>query len=158
MSDVIVCVVRHAEAGERTAWRHPDAERPLTPRGRRQAEMLVERFADLPLTQLLSSPYLRCVQTLEPLGASRALPIELRDELAEGGSPAYVEKLVLEAATEGAAALCVHGDGLQALLLALVDRDVHLAGELTDQAKGSTWYLRVVDGVIRSGRYEPPPT
>ena len=88
---------------------------------------------------------------------ARALPIEIRDELAEGISPAYVEKFVIEAATEGAAVLCVHGDGLRALLQGLVERDVQLAGGPADQAKGSTWYLRVVDGVIESGRYEPPP-
>ncbi len=157
MSDTIVCVARHAEAGERTAWLRPDRERPLTARGRRQSQALVERFADLPLTQLISSPYLRCMQTLEPLGMARALPIEIRDELAEGVSPAYVEKFVIEAATEGAAVLCVHGDGLRALLQGLVERDVQLAGGPADQAKGSTWYLRVVDGVIESGRYEPPP-
>ena len=119
--------------------------------------MLVERFADHPLAQLLSSPFVRCVQTLEPLGGSRALPSSC-----ETNSPRGIDRVPGEAraggGTEGAAVICVHGDGLQALLQALVDREVPLAGEPTDQAKGSTWYLRVVGGVIRSGRYQPPPT
>ena len=85
MSGTFVYVIRHAEAGDRKRWAGPDEARPLSDGGRRQAEHLAELFADQPFVQLVSSPFLRCVQTLEPLADARGLPIDLRDELAEGG-------------------------------------------------------------------------
>lgn len=41
--------------------------------GRSQAAALPERLADVPVVELLSSPLLRCKQTLAPLGKSRGL-------------------------------------------------------------------------------------
>ena len=116
MTDTLVYLVRHAKAGSRGCWAGPDDLRPLTPDGWRQAERLVQRWVDQPLAHLVSSPFLRCVQTLEPLAAARGLPIEERDELGEGMPWEYTEKLVLEAAAEGTAALSVHGDAMQLLV------------------------------------------
>src|SRR5262249_55413614 len=62
-----VYLVRHAKAGSREQWRADDDLRPLTTKGWRQAEGLVEAFADRPLASILSSPAVRCVQTVEPL-------------------------------------------------------------------------------------------
>ena len=156
MTGSVICLVRHAEAGERAAWTRADPERPLTAAGRRQSEALVRSLSAIPLKQLISSPFVRCVQTLEPLSAARGLPLQRRDELAEGEPIEHVEKIALEAATIGSAAVCVHGDGIRAVLQGLIDRDVELDGDRHDHAKGSTWILRIIDGVIVSGRYEPP--
>ncbi len=156
MSETVVFVVRHAQAGERAAWTRPDQERPLTPAGVRRSAALVERFSSTPLTQLISSPFVRCLQTLEPLGTARGLRVQARDELAEGAPFGYVEKTVLDAAIEGPAVVCVHGDGLGDLLRSLADRDVRLDGSREDHAKGSIWAMHIVDGVIVAGRYEPP--
>ncbi len=79
-----VVVVRHAKAGERGTWLGPDGERPLTRRGRKQAQRLVERFRGLEISRIVSSPFVRCVQTVEPLAGRRGLPVETTDELAEG--------------------------------------------------------------------------
>jgi 8-oxo-dGTP diphosphatase len=76
-------VIRHARAGDRAEWQGDDRKRPLDKRGRRQAQALVDELAEFPLTRILSSPYDRCVQTVEPLAAARGLQIELRDELGE---------------------------------------------------------------------------
>jgi 8-oxo-dGTP diphosphatase len=78
-----VLVIRHARAGDRAEWQGDDRKRPLDKRGRRQAQALVDELAEFPLTRILSSPYDRCVQTVEPLAAARGLQIELRDELGE---------------------------------------------------------------------------
>jgi probable phosphoglycerate mutase len=48
---------------------------PLDHRGMAQAEALVERFADVRLTAIYSSPLDRCVQTVEPLAAARRLAV-----------------------------------------------------------------------------------
>jgi 8-oxo-(d)GTP phosphatase len=76
-------LIRHAWAGSRQEWPGDDSERPLDERGERQARELVALLADLPVSRLLTSPYLRCVQTVEPLAKARGLQLELRDELGE---------------------------------------------------------------------------
>ena len=78
----MIVLVRHASAGDPDAWEGDDRLRPLDGRGRRQAEQLVELLAPYELTRILTSPALRCVQTVEPLAHARGLAIEVRDELA----------------------------------------------------------------------------
>jgi phosphohistidine phosphatase SixA len=157
VSETTVYLIRHAEAGERAAWTGHDPARPLSDAGRRQAAAIAQRLATTPLDELISSPFTRCVQTLEPLATAHGRSIRRRDELVEGAPSGYTEKIVLEAAAEGSAVVCVHGDGMSDLLDSLADRDVPLDGSLDDRAKGSTWVLRIVDGVIAGARYEPAP-
>ena len=76
-------LVRHASAGKRTEWTGGDRRRPLDERGQLQALRLVGLLADYPIERILSSPYDRCVQTVEPLARARGLAIEMRDELGE---------------------------------------------------------------------------
>jgi hypothetical protein len=135
--------VRHASAGERRAWRGDDRLRPLDGRGRQQANALVALLAPFPLGRLLSSPFVRCVETVEPLAKARGLTIEEREELAEGAGLAPLRALGGE--LHGPAALCVHGD----LLEALFGGGPH--------EKGSVWLAQQVGGTVRPERYLPPP-
>ena len=68
-----VHLIRHAKAKNRLEWDDPDHLRPLTKRGRREAAALAERFRDEGLARLVSSPSVRCVQTLQPAG-SKGVP------------------------------------------------------------------------------------
>ena len=79
----MILLVRHASAGDREAWEDDDRLRPLDERGRRQAVQLIELLAPYRLERILSSPALRCVQTVEPLALARGLSIEVSDELSE---------------------------------------------------------------------------
>ena len=79
----MILLVRHASAGDRYEWEGDDRLRPLDERGRRQADELVELLEQYEVTRLLSSPSLRCVQTVEPFAEARGLGIEVRDELSE---------------------------------------------------------------------------
>ena len=82
-----IFVVRHAKAGSRHDWAgDDDTQRPLTKPGRRQAAALAERLAGEPISGLWSSPYLRCVQTIEPLAAARGLAIVAEPRIAEGAA------------------------------------------------------------------------
>ena len=101
-------VIRHARAGERSEWQGDDRKRPLDEKGRRQADALVTELAPFPITRILSSPYDRCVQTVEPLAAARGLEIELRDELGEERQSSEGVALVRSLAGDDVAA-CVHG-------------------------------------------------
>ena len=104
-----VVLLRHASAGDRDAWQGDDRLRPLDRRGRKQAEKLRDRLLALGVKRVVSSPYVRCVQTVEPLG----LEIELDDRLAEGA--AREETLALLAEADGAVA-CTHGDVIENVL------------------------------------------
>jgi len=55
----------------------------LDERGLAQAERLVERFAQVRITAVYSSPLDRCVQTVAPLADRRGLPVITRDGLVE---------------------------------------------------------------------------
>jgi phosphohistidine phosphatase SixA len=98
-------LVRHASAGERRDWEGDDRLRPLDAKGRRQAEELVEQLAARSPRRVVSSPYVRCVATVEPLAAELGLEVELDERLAEGAGRAAVELL-----REDGVVACTHGD------------------------------------------------
>ena len=78
-------LVPHLDAGDRGLWPGDQNLRPLTGLGRRQAESVSEALAaDGPVDALYSSPALRCVQTLEPLGERFGLSVEIASDLIEG--------------------------------------------------------------------------
>ncbi len=98
-------LVRHASAGDRDEWDGDDRLRPLDDRGRRQAEKLVELLRPFDVRRVVSSPYVRCVETVEPLGAALGLSVESEERLAEGAGRAALELL-----QEDGTVCCTHGD------------------------------------------------
>lgn len=151
-----VHVIRHALAGHRDRWDGPDDRRPLTEEGWEQADAIARRDAGLGFVRLVSSPFVRCVETLEPLRAATGIEIEARRELAEGMPRESLEEIVAEVAAYGPAAICVHGDQLVALAAGLAARGVRPEGP-HDVRKGCTWALEVRDGSVAAARYLPPP-
>jgi len=119
-----VILLRHASAGDRDAWVGDDRARPLDADGRAQAAAL--RGA-LHVTRVASSPYVRCVETVEPLAASLGLEVELDERLAEGGSRAGA--LALLAELDGGVA-CTHGDIVEAVLGEPLDKGAAVVLEL----------------------------
>ena len=113
-------LVRHADAGNRGAWTGDDFERPLDDHGQMQAEAIGAALADRPVRRILSSPYVRCMDTVVPLGRALGLAVEASDELTEG---AYVgdalDLLGSLAKTEGDSVLCSHGDVIPGVLWVL---------------------------------------
>jgi 8-oxo-dGTP diphosphatase len=104
-------LVRHASAGDRDQWTVEDRLRPLDARGRRQAAALVELLRPLGVRRVVSSPYVRCVETVEPLAAALDLQVEADDRLAEGAGHA-----ALELVREAGVVCCTHGDIVEAVL------------------------------------------
>lgn len=151
-----IYLVRHAKAGRRERWTDDDELRPLTKRGWRQAEALLDLFDAQPFSRLLSSRYLRCVQTFEPLAEARGLPIEHADGLAEGASREAAVALLLNAADDGPVALSTHGDIMLNVLDELASHDVPIDGPVLIE-KGSTWILEVTGRRFSAARYIPPP-
>lgn len=104
-------LLRHAAAGDREHWDGDDFDRPLDARGRRQAAELVELLRPLGVRRVVSSPYVRCLETVRPLAATLGLPLESDDRLAEGAGASAVELL-----REDGVVCCTHGDIVEALL------------------------------------------
>jgi 8-oxo-dGTP diphosphatase len=151
---VTVFFIRHAKAGSRSKWDGPDERRPLTKNGRAQAEELAKRLKDRPITRIVSSPYVRCVQTVEPLAGVLGLSVEIDLRLTEGAG--YDGALALLAELADDAVLCSHGDVLPATLDALSRRGMETSGP-GDIRKGVTWVLERADGEFTHGRAVPPP-
>jgi 8-oxo-dGTP diphosphatase len=104
-------LLRHASAGDRDHWAGDDQHRPLDEKGRRQAEKIAEAFASEDIRRVVSSPYVRCIQTVEPLAAALGLEVELDDRLAEGGDGSAQELI-----DEAGVVACTHGDVIYELL------------------------------------------
>jgi phosphohistidine phosphatase SixA len=104
-------LLRHASAGHRLDWEHDDHLRPLDARGRQQSTDLVELLRPFGARRILSSSYVRCVQTVEPLAAALGLEVELDERLKEGEGGAAAELL-----REDGVVCCTHGDIVEALL------------------------------------------
>jgi broad specificity phosphatase PhoE len=151
-----IYVVRHARAGNRSAWRQDDWLRPLSSAGRAQARALIGLLSDARFEHVLSSPYVRCLETVVPIAGMRRLPIEPHDALGEGGDLDEVLEMVRKHIGSGAL-LCSHGDVIPALLAHLSANGVDL-GKDPRCPKGCTWVLDADGGVdVTRVRYLPPP-
>ena len=65
-----IIALRHAKAKSRDEWDGDDAERPLTARGRRQANAVVGPLLAFGVRRIVSSPAERCVKTVAPLSSA----------------------------------------------------------------------------------------
>ncbi len=150
-----IYLVRHAKAGERRLWTGDDRQRPLSPKGWKQSELLADRFVKIGVSTLHSSPYLRCVQTLEPLAARLKRSIEIEPRLCEEEPFEPVLGLIAEVAD--GAVLCSHGDVIPATIMALERRGTEIRTP-PDWRKASVWVLRRnKHGDVVHATVWPPP-
>lgn len=75
--DMVLVLIRHCE----TTGQEPDA--PLTATGRRQAETLARRLEEVGIERVVSSPFVRAVQSASPLAERLGLPVETDPRLRE---------------------------------------------------------------------------
>jgi phosphohistidine phosphatase SixA len=106
---VSVILLRHASAGDREKWRGDDLLRPLDKRGRKQAKALREELRARGVKRVFSSPYVRCMQTVAPLG----LEIVPDERLSEGATETET-RLLLDSVDDAVA--CTHGDVVENIL------------------------------------------
>jgi phosphohistidine phosphatase SixA len=154
--------VRHAKAGSRRDWDGPDEERPLSKGGRKQAAAITKLLRNEPITRVMSSPYVRCRETVAPLAERLGVPVEDTGALAEG-APLSEGLSLVEKVTDQPTVLCTHGDVVGDLLHHFAGQNVRLdAGDEAAPSelrfpKGSTWVFDAEDGEIVRGRYLPDP-
>jgi 2,3-bisphosphoglycerate-dependent phosphoglycerate mutase len=82
----MIVLVRHAESVHPTPGGPDEYHRPLAETGLAQAEELVEELAALKPDRIVASPYLRAVQTVQPLAKALGLPVHTDHELREWDS------------------------------------------------------------------------
>ena len=132
-------LVRHAKAGERRLWDGDDRDRPLSPNGWKQAELLASRLQALDVSGLYSSPYVRCVQTLQPLADRLDREIEIDTRLSE--DEPFEPMLEMLTEVPDGAVMSSHGDMIPATITALERRGMEIRTP-PDWRKGSVWVLK----------------
>lgn len=115
-----VWLVRHAVAAERGAFEGPDADRPLTPKGRKQFRSFVRwlRKEIDPPPVIVTSPLVRAIETAEILRRAMGLKkkdIVQSDVLSPGGDPVALLELAARTSTEAVALVGHEPDLSQAL-------------------------------------------
>jgi broad specificity phosphatase PhoE len=151
---VTVYLVRHARAGSRQRWTKDDALRPLSKVGHAQAAGIARYLSRRPVDHIVTSPYLRCRQTVEPLASKRGIELEASHALAEGAQLEEALRLV-DKLVDQDIVLCTHGDVVRDLLDHFGRHGVKLRDHRME--KGSIWTLEVEDGAVTGARYRPPP-
>ena len=103
------------------------------------------------VNRILSSRYVRCTQTVQPLADKLGLTIETHPAMAEEASMKDAWQLLEETAESGReSVLCSHGNILGALLDGLSRRGVTFVADEVSCRKGSIWTVHVDHGEIVS--------
>lgn len=149
-------LVRHASAGLRNDADPADEDRPLDETGLVQAIKLASWLRHEPITTVVSSPYLRCRQTMEPLAAALGVEVVVDKNLGESTPIERSWKLVASLAA-GTAVFCSHGDVIPDLIRRAQLRGMYVPGK-SGCAKGSVWTLQHwEDDAFATGIYTPIP-
>ena len=147
-------LLRHAKATPRNDWSGEEAKRPLLPEGKTQAKRLVAILKSFGPKRLVTSPWTRCWQTVEPYAKACDKTLISRSQLTEltsSLSPRKTTKAVQDLFdSQNSALLCSHRPALPTITQTLATRantDVKpqiLAA--TDLAPGEFAVLRLTLG------------
>ena len=128
---VPLILVRHASAGRKADWRGNDDSRPLDAQGAADAHLLARLLACFaPTARVISSPALRCTETMRPFAAGFGGSVEAEARLAPHARSAGFSSRTDQAdafrrllgdlvAERRPAALCLHRENLPQALAAV---------------------------------------
>jgi 8-oxo-dGTP diphosphatase len=137
-------LLRHASAGKRLSSPGVDRFRRLDEAGRVTARQLVWSFADRQITEIVSSPLARCVESVVPLAESRGLVVEDRWELGPDASAEDLLTLLVD--LPDTALACTHREAFEQLF----GWDITIA-------KGGAWVLEREGSELVPALYLEPP-
>jgi 8-oxo-(d)GTP phosphatase len=170
VSTVPLILVRHASAGRKEDWQGPDATRPLDPHGAADAQALASLMACFaPVARVISSPALRCTETVRPYADSFSGTVEAEVCLTPYGRTSdfssrtdQVDALrrLLSAliADRRPVVLCLHRENLPDVLSEACDVLGAPAAVPADPSlpKGGFWVAHASgEGLASLERYEP---
>ncbi|GGC86445.1 ADP-ribose pyrophosphatase [Tersicoccus solisilvae] len=137
-----VLVIRHAKAKPRSGWTHAEGQRPLAATGRRQAHALAGLLVAWRPHRIVTSPWLRCTQTISPYARKHDVKVVTESALTEANArrkprraAAAMEK-VLEKSRP--MAVCTHRPVLPVVLEVIA---AHAGADLARQLPDADPYL-----------------
>jgi 8-oxo-(d)GTP phosphatase len=168
LETVPLIVVRHASAGRKAAWPGQDESRPLDADGAAVARALAGLLACFaPVARVISSPALRCTETVRPFAATFGGTIEAEDCLVPYGRSAVFSSRTDQAdalrrllsglvAERRPAVLCLHRENLPEVLAELCSALGGSAAGPADPSlpKGGFWVAHSAPGGL--GGVVPP--
>lgn len=133
-------LVRHSWAGKRKKWDGDDLLRPLTKPGKQRAQELSNILTAYDIKRLVSSPAVRCVDTLAPYAQASGQKLFTKKGLSEPGhieKPQKVAKHVHKTIAGGLpAAICTHGPVIPDFLRTLAEyAEPRIANTLQSMAR-----------------------
>ena len=143
---MLLHLLRHADAGDPEAWTGPDAERPLSDKGRKQSKRLGEHLSTIGFKAdvFITSPKLRAAQTAELVAESFKAKIATDDRLAGDVDANTVDAILADAGDPGRAVIVGHDPDFSELLSTL-------AGARLDMKKGAFATIEI-ERPLRAGR------
>jgi phosphohistidine phosphatase SixA len=152
----VLSVVRHAEAGDRERFIGDDSLRPLSRQGRRQANALGKRLGESSL-DLITSPYLRCVETLSPASSRIRRAMMLASWLVEGEPADEALYQLIELTGEiGGLVACTHQD----LMIGMFDVAIAAGAVPSSEPnfeKAATAEFTILSGKVVAVSFVSPP-
>jgi phosphohistidine phosphatase len=115
-------LLRHADAGDPETWQGDDAARPLSEKGKRQAERLGRHLARVGFETdaILSSPKLRALETAEIVGRALGIEAKVDDRLGGPLDLRRVAAILRAAGAPGRPVLVGHDPDFSELLARLI--------------------------------------
>ena len=115
-----IVALRHAKALSREEWQGKDVARPLSARGRKQADAIVGPLLAFGVRKVISSPATRCMKTVKPLATAlhrkiHETPLISQDAWEEGKSDSRVV-IGERVRARKPAVLCSHGPVLPEIM------------------------------------------
>lgn len=134
-----VQLARHGQARVRATWRGGEDTRPLTAVGAREAIALVPMLSAFGAEEVLTSPWARCRDTVQPYASASGLDLVSAPQLTEDGAkadPKGAKALVGELlrVRRPGAVLCLHRPTLPIVLDAVSKRSVYRVRELLPES------------------------
>jgi len=119
-------LLRHAKATPRSDWEGEEARRPLLPEGREQAKRLIRILRSYGPKRLVTSPWTRCKQTVEPYAKAYDKTLIARSQLTELSnalSPRKTSRAVEDLFDrQNSALLCSHRPALPTITETLANK------------------------------------
>jgi 8-oxo-dGTP pyrophosphatase MutT (NUDIX family)/phosphohistidine phosphatase SixA len=141
--------LRHGKAISPSNWDGPDATRPLTERGVKQAASVVETITAWHPLRIITSTAIRCVTTVTPLAAATGLKVKRTDLISQDAQDAGTSDVRLvvgkRVRSRKTAVLCSHGPVLPEILREIaLATGTPLGSYITDAADLQTGGFSVV--------------
>jgi 8-oxo-(d)GTP phosphatase len=115
-------ILRHTDALRRSEWSGADGERPLTERGRAEADQLIPALSAFGVSRVVTSDAVRCADSVRGYADRLGIEMELDHALSEAGyeqSPEQAARAIRKLiADEAATVVCSHRPVLPELIAA----------------------------------------